>query len=402
MVEKAVAFFSLVALAQCQLDGVPAGFNTDRWSWVSYENPLVAVIPGHFNRTVFDAPSAANVSDERVAAINKHINASSFVAYDERFFDIIGPDATVEQLQVLPFQVHEAPCYIPEQSQLFFVEWGPPGGDNGTHDYQYLLDLKTNNLTKIRTIPPTSNVHGCVYHKGSLHVVTDGGPDETPYLATINPNSWERKTILNNYYGRPFISFNDLEIDGEGNYYLTDSLSGWGRDLHPFSAPTRPTVYFVNGTSLRPKELAYVKDGNANGISLSPDGKTLYLADTGASEVKPSRRNPHGGRDLWAWDFATTASGARLPVLTNQRLISTAMQYFYDGVRVSEGGWIFVAGGEVVDVLDPESGLTLGSIRVGGGGNDPVNLVLGEHELWIVGKGGVWHAKGIHERLKRT
>jgi hypothetical protein len=25
--------------------------------------------------------------------------------------------------------------------------------------------------------------------------------------------------------------------------------------------------------------------------------------------------------------------------------------------------------------------------------------VLGEHELWVVGKGGVWHVKNVTERL---
>jgi len=166
--------------------------------------------------------------------------------------------------------------------------------------------------------------------------------------------------------------------------------------------PTLPTMYFVNGTTLRIKELAYLQS-NANGISLSPDGETLYLADTGASETKPSRRNNVGPRDLWAWDFAKSKLGEKkkLPLLTNQRLLSRAMQYFYDGVRVSRGGWIFGAGGEVVDVLDPESGLTLGSIRVGGGGNDPVNVAFGEHEMWIIGKGGVWHVKNICERLDK-
>jgi len=88
-----------------------------------------------------------------------------------------------------------------------------------------------------------------------------------------------------------------------------------------------------------------------------------------------------------------------LPVLANRRLISRALQYFYDGVRTSASGLIFGAGGEVVDVVDPESGWTLGSIRVGGNGKDPVNIVLGEHELWIVGKGGVWHVKNVKERL---
>ncbi len=330
------------------------------------------------------------------------------MAYDERFFNIIGPDANVTQLISLPFQVHEAPCYIPKLNSLFFVEWGPPGGNdpNGGHNYQYLLDLDTNTLTTIRTNPPTWNVHGCVYHKELLHVVTDGGPNETAYLATIDPaTNWTRTTLLNNFYQRPFISFNDLELDSHGNYYLTDSYSGWGRSLHPYNAPTPPTVYYVEAKTLRPKELAILPVGsNTNGITLSPDGGTLYVADTGATGAvatsKNTSRNPQGGRDLLAWDFAVSkTTGDKLPLLTNQRLLNRAMQYFYDGIRVSSGGYIWGAGGEVVDVIDPESGWTLGSIRFGGGGNDPVNLVFGEHELWVVGKGGVWHVSGVRELL---
>lgn len=152
---------------------------------------------------------------------------------------------------------------------------------------------------------------------------------------------------------------------------------------------------------MRIKELAML-EGNANGITLSPDGKTLYVADTGASESKPARRNDQGPREMWAWDFATSSHGAKIPLLVNQRMLSRAIEYFYDGIRTSSNGLIFAAGGEVVDVIDPESGWTLGSIRVGGNGNDPVNIALGDHEMWIVGKGGVWHVKDIKERLSNT
>lgn len=162
---------------------------------------------------------------------NEKLNATSFVAYDERFFDIIGSDATIEQIQTLPFQVHEAACFIPEQSKLFFVQWGPPGGEDGTHDYQYMLDTKTNKLEKIKTDPPTVNVHGAVYYKGSIYAVTDGSThgsnNETGYLAKIDPETYERTTLLNNFHERPFIGFNDIEMDEEGNFYLTDSRSGY-------------------------------------------------------------------------------------------------------------------------------------------------------------------------------
>ena len=60
---------SFAASAMAQVDAIPSAFNTSQWSWVSNEDPILAVIPGEFNRTVFEAPSAGNVSDQRVAAM---------------------------------------------------------------------------------------------------------------------------------------------------------------------------------------------------------------------------------------------------------------------------------------------------------------------------------------------
>jgi sugar lactone lactonase YvrE len=152
------------------------------------------------------------------------------VAYDSRFFDIAGPDATIEHIQPLAYQSHESPCFNPATGDLFFVEWGPPGGDNGTHAWQYLLNTKTNTLRKIQTDPPTHNAHGCVIWDGQLYVVTDGYSDvETGKLVRIDPSTWKATTILNNYYGQPFNGFNDLDIDSDGNFWLTDSKSAYVR-----------------------------------------------------------------------------------------------------------------------------------------------------------------------------
>lgn len=165
------------------------------------------------------------------AASNDKVNNTSFLAYDDRFFGLLGPNVSIERVHELQYQTNEAACYMPDKSRLFFVEWGPPGGDNGTHDYQFMLDTKTNEVTQIKTDPPTANVHGCVYFNGTLNIVTDGGTgsgyNETAYLAHIDPDTLKRTTILNNYYQRPFMGFNDLEMDAEGNYYLTDSRSGY-------------------------------------------------------------------------------------------------------------------------------------------------------------------------------
>jgi sugar lactone lactonase YvrE len=120
---------------------------------------------------------------------------------------------------------------VPGTDFLFFVEWGPREEGCGQHGWHYLLDVRKNVLQTATTSPPTFNVHGCATFNNSLYVVTDGGLNETGYLAKIDPSTWNRTTLLNNYYEQPFGGFNDIAMDNQGNFYLTDSRSGWVRPL---------------------------------------------------------------------------------------------------------------------------------------------------------------------------
>ncbi|KAI9925266.1 hypothetical protein MW887_006189 [Aspergillus wentii] len=259
-----------------------------KWAWLSLT--AFASLPGTFNRTIFDAPWTATVSDPVLQETLTYLNTTDFVAYTPDFLSIIGPNATIEHVQHLPYQSHEAPCYIPSTKQLFFVEWGPPGGENGTHTWQYLLDVETNTLQKITTSPPTVNAHG-----------------------------------------------------------ESESGSGWGRGIIPYTPPTNPSIYYINSTTLQTK-LVHTTTGNTNGIAISPDSQTVYIPDTGVSEFRPSAKNPYGKREVWAFDVS---SGA---VLSNKRLLASPVSYFYDGLRVSRGGWLFAGSGDGVDVIDPVTG----------------------------------------------
>ncbi|KAL5364229.1 hypothetical protein BJX96DRAFT_187649 [Aspergillus floccosus] len=318
-----------------------------------------------------------------------YLNTTDFIAYDPHFFDIIGPNASIEHVQKLAYQSHESPCHIKDTNQLVFVVWGPPGGDNGIHSWQYLLDVKTNKMKKTTTNPPTYNAHGCVYYNQSMYVVTDGyGDTQTGKLVQVDPYTLEKETLLNNFMVQ-------LEMDRDGNFWLTDSESGWGREIVDFTPPTNPSVCFVERSTMRPK-VVHTNEGNANGVAISPDGDTLYIPDTGVSEFRPSHKNPYGQRELWALDIFKSRS-----VLSNKRFLNSHTSYFYDGIRVSRKGWIFCGSGDGVDVIDPETGFTLGTIRVGGEETIAVNVAFAEHEMWIVGKGGVWHVKGIQDRLDR-
>jgi sugar lactone lactonase YvrE len=235
-----------------------------------------------------------------------------------------------------------------------------------------------------------------------MYVVTDGDFHKTGALVKIDPHTLKMTELLNNYYQQPFLGFNDLDIDPDGNFWLTDSKSGYGRDIIPWYYPTNPTVYMVNSTTMRPKPV-HISTGNVNGIAIgrgaTDDDHIVYVPDTGVSEFKPvSLKNPFGDRALTAYDVSRTTNPG---VLRNPRFLNNPISYFYDGLRVSRNGYLFAGSGDGVNVIDPNDGMTLGTIRVGGGANIAVNVAFSKHELWIVGQGGVWHVENVKERLDR-
>jgi sugar lactone lactonase YvrE len=153
---------------------------------------------------------------------NSFLNTTNFVAFDPSFFHIIGPSAKVEHIITAnPSTSHEASCYIPTTKQLYYAAWG------FGHGWQYLLNTTSNELKNITTSPPTYNAHGCVYFNGSIYVATDGGDGHYASIVKINPSTLAAETLINNFYQQPFLGFNDLDIDSNGNIWVTDSISAW-------------------------------------------------------------------------------------------------------------------------------------------------------------------------------
>ncbi|KAF2758650.1 AkeP protein, partial [Pseudovirgaria hyperparasitica] len=370
------------------------------WAWLTYETPEFRSLPWHFNRTAFQAPWDTQASEDSLNALNAQLNETEFIAYDEAFFDLIGPGVSLEHVQEMSQINHEGPCLTPN-GELFFTEWGPPGGDNGVHTLQYLLDTRTNTLRNIMTTPPLINHHGCHARDGKLYVVNDGGVagnlDAPAELAVIDPQTWVKTSLLNHYYEQPFGALNDIAMDPEGNFYFTDSKSGYGKAVTPYAPPTRPQTYFINGTTLRPKVLHGTdpSTGNTNGVTISPDGKTIYMQETGVSGSRPTRLDPYAQRSLYSYDFSVSKkTGKKLPVLENKRLLNEPLAWYYDGIHASKEGYLFVGARETVDVIDPETGLTIGSIRMKAP-NLAVNLVFEKNGIWIVGVGGVFHVSNV-------
>lgn len=100
----------------------------------------------------------------------------------------------------------------------------------------------------------------------------------------VDPASGVVETLYRACDGRPLRGPNDLMFDGRGGFWFSDLGKVRARDRDHGGA------YWAAADGSKVIEAAFPVFGGANGIGVSPDGRTLYVAET------------ETGR-LWAWDI---------------------------------------------------------------------------------------------------
>ncbi len=120
-------------------------------------------------------------------------------------------------------------------------------------------------------------------------------------IERVDLTSGRIETIYTHCDGHPLRGPNDLVFDAHGGFYFTDLGKARARDLD------RGGVYYAKADGSLVREIAY-PTFMANGCALSPDGNTLYFAETESARlwaldlvapgvVKPAPwPSPHGGR----------------------------------------------------------------------------------------------------------
>lgn len=116
--------------------------------------------------------------------------------------------------------------------------------------------------------------------------VTSGTPDDyrTGRIERVNLDTGKVEVLYDKIDGRNIRGPNDLVIDGDGGIWFTDPGKTRHRDWD------RGSICYakIDGSHIEEKVFPIHKP---NGIGLSPDGKTLYVAETETAR-------------LWAWDLA--------------------------------------------------------------------------------------------------
>jgi gluconolactonase len=207
-----------------------------------------------------------------------------------------------------------------------------------------------------------------------------------PGLAVIYPVD-KARTLLDRVDGKPFNRPNDLVIDRHGGVYFTDP-GGYPKPGQP-RVPT--AVYYLSPGG---KLTRLVQDIELpNGIQLSPDEKTLYVANT-------------QGEYVLAFDVTAAGSvtGRRnFARLDGFRQTPNGPSSGADGLAVDSAGRLYVATTIGVQVFDSH-GAALGTLGLP---KQPQNLAFaGKHKraLFVVGGGSVYRipmlAQGFTKRAK--
>lgn len=162
-----------------------------------------------------------------------------------------------------------------------------------------------------------------------------------------------KRTIADNFEGKRFNSPNDLCFDRAGNLYLTDPP--YGLPKGPADTETRELewngVYRVSPdgrVTLLTKEMTF-----PNGIALSPDEKTLYVAQS------------DGKATLWkSFPVQPDGSLGASKVLADVTAMSQSGKYrgSCDGLKVDTRGNLWATGPGGVHVMTPD-GKLLGRIE---------------------------------------
>ncbi|OAA76973.1 Six-bladed beta-propeller, TolB-like protein [Akanthomyces lecanii RCEF 1005] len=318
-----------------------------------------------------------------------------FLVFDPEFLEIIGHEpklAVIAESEKDPL-FHEAVVWIPATDEVFFAQnAGAPDAGTGLNKSAIIqkvsvaeaLQVASGNKTghvKVETVtsnPPVVNPNGGTNYKGNILFAGEGMGNKTASaLYSVNPRPPYNATILvNNFYGRQFNSLNDIGINPRNSHiYFTDPLYGYLQAFRP--PPALPVqVYQLNPDTMA---VAVAADGfdQANGksilyffiynlshvltllgITFSPDGKSVYVTDTGAN---------HG---FFGYDAARPATIYRFDVahdgtFQNRMTFAFADNGVPDGIHCDSKGNVYAGCGDGIHVWNPW-GKLLGKIFTDG------------------------------------
>ena len=190
----------------------------------------------------------------------------------------------------------------------------PGGGPNGLAigpDGALYVCNNGENFTYIKQQGLTIPSHAPAHHKGGR-------------IERVNISTGKVEVLYDSWEGRRLIAPNDLVFDTQGGFWFTDH----GSTTHEYR--THGALYYAkaDGSQITQvlRELI-----SPNGVGLSPDGKTVYYAETFTAR-------------LWSLPLTKPGKGAKVPGFTPGVFVGAypGIAYF-DSLGVQADGGVCVA-----------------------------------------------------------
>jgi gluconolactonase len=257
----------------------------------------------------------------------------------------------------LPIQggLTEGPAAAPDGS-IYFSDIAF-GADKGKI---MRYDPKTGETTVFAEDSGKSN--GLFFDADGHLVAAEGASEGGRQISRWNVETGEKTTLADRFDGKRFNSTNDLTLDTAGRIYFSDPryVGEEPRELEHMA------VYRIDtdGTVV---ELTHEVE-KPNGVALSPDGRTFYVADNnnGSDEITNPAADPAvpGAMKIYAFPLGDDGliNGPR------RTLVDFGEEAGTDGMTVDEAGNLYLASRSLkrpgVMIIDPE-GQEVGFIPTG-------------------------------------
>jgi gluconolactonase len=223
----------------------------------------------------------------------------------------------------------EGPAAAPDGS-IYFTDM--PFGEG--HGMILRFDPKTNTTSVFTDRAFKSN--GLAFDLEGNLLCCDGADGGGRCLRRWNLRTGQSAVIADRYAGKRFNSPNDLCVDCKGRVYFTDPRYG---GTEPRELP-HEAVYRLekDGTVIKITD----EVEKPNGLALSPDQRTLYLADhnNGGNRLSPSDPEPKRGA-MKVYAFPLNEQG--LVSGSRKTLIDFGKENGCDGMRVDAEGNLYLA-----------------------------------------------------------
>lgn len=298
---------------------------------------------GNVNETFVNGTTTSN------ATLNNLLNSASqapFIAYDQAFLDILGPNPQQPQLiqQRADLFAYEAGVWVPERNSVLFTS----AVEQASHIPGYIseLNLTTNTISNFTgTSQPIQNANGGYYFEGKIYFASY--LDNSTYrggIISIDATTLQVETVLNSYFGLPFIGPDDIAWAKQGNAaYMFFTDLHFAEIAYPtnFPVPALPaTVWRWDPQSSVLLPVISRSEVNPNGVRVSPDMRTLYVTDSTNLFLAAATYAPASGPATANWlgpyIYAYDLDANMLP--RNRRVFGLVRFGIADGIHVDDAG----------------------------------------------------------------